>query len=74
MAAEWMADINIQSGKEPGPLERDHIRTWEVESSRVEVQFRLVLRKLNIVADRLAKEATALADEEHWKEIKGVLC
>jgi ribonuclease HI len=40
----------------------------------VEVQFWLVPRKLNTAADRLAKEATALADQEDWVEIKGVMC
>jgi ribonuclease HI len=30
----------------------------------VEVQFWLIPRKLNTTADRLAKEATALADQE----------
>jgi ribonuclease HI len=40
----------------------------------VEVQFWLIPRKLNTTADRLAKEATALADQEDWVKIKGVMC
>ncbi|KAF2134351.1 ribonuclease H-like protein [Dothidotthia symphoricarpi CBS 119687] len=40
----------------------------------VAVLFWLIPRKLNTVADRLAKEATALTDEEDWVEIQGVLC
>lgn len=38
------------------------------------VQFWFIPRRLNIVADRLAKEAAALPDKENWGEIKGVLC
>jgi ribonuclease HI len=40
----------------------------------VAVLFWLIPRKLNTVADQLAKEATAFADEEDWVKIKGVLC
>jgi ribonuclease HI len=40
----------------------------------VAVLFWLIPRKLNTVADRLAKEATALTDKEDWVKIKGVLC
>jgi ribonuclease HI len=40
----------------------------------VAVLFWLIPRQLNTVADRLAKEATALADKENWANIRGVLC
>lgn len=40
----------------------------------LEVQFWLIPRRLNTVADQLAKEAAALPDKENWGEIKGVLC
>lgn len=40
----------------------------------VEVRFWLIPRKLNTTADRLAKEATALADQEEWVMIKGLMC
>lgn len=40
----------------------------------VAVLFWLIPRKLNTVADRLAKEATALADVENWTGIMGVMC
>ncbi|KAI8934971.1 hypothetical protein NX059_008637 [Plenodomus lindquistii] len=40
----------------------------------VAVLFWLIPRSLNTVADRLAKEATTLADQESYSTIKGVLC
>ncbi|KAH7082458.1 RNase H domain protein [Paraphoma chrysanthemicola] len=40
----------------------------------VEVQFWHIPRKLNTIADRLAKSATALTDREDWAEIQGITC
>jgi ribonuclease HI len=48
------------------------LKRWS--EAEVAVLFWLIPRKLNTVADRFVKEVTALADEEDWVEIKGVLC
>jgi ribonuclease HI len=48
------------------------LKRWS--EAEVAVLFWLIPRKLNTVADQLAKEATALADKADWVKIKGVLC